>query len=784
MRPNSSYNHRQKYPFKSTTTPTQPTTAPSGGDEANAGKNGRVINPPQSPRSSSSYSRYKKKGIKQEEPERISQILNNQPDDLNPLSHLLQSRIRAASASATHRPTLASATLPLPSPSPFPPYPSPPTAAPHRHPLTSTTTTFSSFSPPYGTESISQDSELFSHMTLDDALLYLTQHPHCQYLHVTPASSVNKYLNTTFYDLIILERPGYPYSGYVWSKSDRRREHLLHEHLMQLSLTSLLYIDEFHGNVSLPLTQFLEERELVRQLRQKKFFRYHLELKVMTYWTGYVQRVRFARKKNELETKSFFADPPLIAGRLYIHSITHSLHETIDLFAAPTVTSSATTGIGEGTGTSGRTMIDHGNLSSSLPSSGAINLIPFLTTQIQQIHHMTDLVRQSILNLYEEIILIHNTLISDDYLAKDRQSIITHHPYSKGLKVPNQPLDSEGKIKWDEVRAIQRLKNEGFLKIVRLLVLGQYLLDHVLVDLMEKFWIRFSQQTRGLTLVRATQSQTHPSTHSQTHQPTSSKFQRQPEVGFKPSPLDTQLNSVEYQSQVLDPQNILNSQVFSSHILAGTTAATNTSAVDVSASTASPIPNYLMSKAAQAHGSYLKVDVALMNTTSAHTDDDSMNPIQIHLENNFWKISLVKVRPIPTKQCLARLVQEVYKALSHFLEAIPNLRDHPLVSKGTLQKPKVDLSEDELERLQSQENNANSRYFINLKMSSILASPSLFTLAVKCMHQVRHILCLSLSLSLSLSFSTVSLSSLSLSLSLLFSTVSLLFHLFVSPLDP
>jgi hypothetical protein len=720
MRPTTSYNHRQKYPLTST----QPTTAPAAPEaagETSAGRGGRLINPPQSPRSSSSYSRQKNKVRKPE----ISQILkNNQPDDLHPLSHLLQSRIRATSASATHRPTLASATLAIPSPTPLH-HPSPPPApapgSPPRLPSSSASPS------PYGSEN-SQDFELFSHMTLDDALLYLTQHPQCQFLHVTPASSVNQYLNTTFYDLIILERPGYPHSGLVWSKTDRKRQYLLKEQLMQLSLTSLLYIDEFHGNISLPLSQFLSERDLVHQLRQKRFFRYYLELKVMTYWKRHMQRVRFARKKAELETKSFFADTPLIEGRLYIHSITHSLHQTIDLFAVAVNATEAASPAGGSTRKATTTS------PSAVPSHGAVNIVYFLTKQIQQINEMTVTIRQTILGLYEHIALIHDTLISDQYLAKERESIITHHPYSKGLKVPNQPIDSEGNIKWDEVRAIQRLKNEGFQKIVRLLVLGQYLLDHVVVDLMETFWLRFSQQTKGLSFMN-TPSESESYSHLQQRHLLADSI-------FKSSPLDEQLNSLEYQSQVLDPKNILSSQIFSPQILTGTTtlsAKTNSSN--------QTNPNYLISKAAQAQGSYLKVDVALMSSTSAHAEEDPMNPIQIHIENNFWKISLVKIRPLPTKQCLAKLVQEVYRTLSYFLESIPNLRDHPLVMKGTLQKPKVDLSEDELERLQSQGSSGNSRYFMNLKMSSILASPSLFTLAVKCMHQVQssHLsLCLSL----------------------------------------
>jgi hypothetical protein len=74
-----------------------------------------------------------------------------------------------------------------------------------------------------------------------------------------------------------------------------------------------------------------------------------------------------------------------------------------------------------------------------------------------------------------------------------------------------------------------------------------------------------------------------------------------------------------------------------------------------------------------------------------------MEPIHIDIENNSWSIFSVKVRPLPTKQSLSKSVQEVYKALSYFLDTIPNLRDHPVVhQKGILHELKIDLSEDEL----------------------------------------------------------------------------------------
>lgn len=635
-----------------------PTTAPN---YSNNDKNENIGNvplmAPQSPRSSSSYSRYRgpNKTIK---PEGSGMNKNELVEEKNPLTHLLQSRIRATSASGPHRPASAAHAPQTPKPPP------PPANSQHHN---------SSLTLSYGAIESSRDYEFNPDMTVDEAIMYLSQHPECQFLHVTTVSALDKYANTTFYDLVVLEKPGYPESGLVWSKRDRKRQFLLHEQVMQLSLNNLLYVDEFHGNVSLPLSQYLSEREIVRKLRLKGVFRYYLESKVFYYWRRHVHRARYERRRNELETKSFFSDAPLVTGRLEIRFVIYSLHCSTDLFA--------------------------------YHPPGSVNIVNFLSQQIQRIEEMTDMIKRSIGELFVKISALYEIIVSNDYLAEEMKCIIAHHPYSKGLKLPNQPVDSDGNIVWEEVRAIQRLKNEGLQKIIRLLVVGQYMLDHVLVDVMEKFWLRFSQQTRGVPRLNKLKGRL---------AVWSIDDFSQLNGYFSPEVVDIPLNSIEHQTQVLDPQRIPSSQVFSSQLLAGVDG------------------NYLISKDSQSTGSYLKVDIALMNVMM----DETLTPLHIDLENNSWSISTVKVRPIPTKQFTSKLVQDVYKALSRFLEEIPNMRDHPVVIKGALQKPKVDLSEDELERLQSDGGSSNSRYFTNLKMSSILASPSLFTLAVKCMHQV------------------------------------------------
>jgi hypothetical protein len=760
MRPKTSHQTRSKFHHGNQNLPTTAPAAAGHDDETNPVGRGHVgMMAPQSPRSSSSYSHSRYKGrnktLKPPSEAAGSLTLNAQEKyEENPLSHLLQSRIRATSAGGTNRPASAGhqiTSYPIPTPPPISqPFSSPTQQHNHHQPPLSTT---------YGVENkLQNEYELFSRMTVDDALFYLSQHPECQFLHVTTQSALDQYSNTTFYDLVILEKPGYPESGLVWSKRDRKRQYLLHEQVMQLSSSSLLYIDEYHGSVYLPINQFLAERELVRTLRKKHIFCYYLELKVFSFWKKYLQKIRFIRRKNILETKSFFTDLPILQGRLHIHSVTYSLHSSIDLFA--------------------------------YHSSGTINIFNFLNLQIHKINLLTNVVKDILEKLVHHLTSIYETMISNEYLAKERECIIAHHPYSKGLKIPSQQggggagaggaggvVDSDGNIQWDEVRAIQRLKHESIQKVVRLLVLGQYMLDHVLVDVMEQFWLRFSQQIKGIpNVVMKKQPK-----DGKIFADWSTEKYLQQNRSFTSHPLDHSLNSIEFQSQLLDPQHIPPTQIFASNLLCGTNVPGSGSGDDGNSGGGGHTllddnnhhQNYLISKQAQSLGSYLRVDVALMNLTQIDDSNDletgipsspsssspsscpSMEPIHIDIENNSWSITNVKVRPLPTKQLLSKLVQDIYKSLSYFLETIPNLRNHPVIiatsNQMLLSKPKVDLSEDELERLgqmtdhhfntnTTTNTNTNSRYFTNLKMSSILAAPSLFTLSVKCMHQVLYLL--------------------------------------------
>lgn len=348
----------------------------------------------------------------------------------------------------------------------------------------------------------SVSSQMFDCMDIEDMLAYLIdardeQGNKVEFLHVTSRYHVERVTRTNFYDLVILERPGYPGSGYVWSRDHKKYRTHTHDvlpphHVMQLSLQGLLVTSEderIEPSELIFIQEFIMEKEQLEFLRSGRFFGLFKELKAFRAWKLYTQHSYVSRMKRILQKQTFFSDQELIQCIQYISETTYTLEIETDLFHF------------------------HG--------PGSMLISDFFTTQIQKLQDMSNTIQSQIELLGEKIAAQYHAYISSRKLEEMIQDVKDHHPLrtfmhttetttsnffqTTGAFSPSAMdnthttgYDSPQSIDWVKFRSMQRLSDNFKQKIMQILYMAQFRMEYKIACIVEKFWLRMKQYFLGI----------------------------------------------------------------------------------------------------------------------------------------------------------------------------------------------------------------------------------------------------------------------------------------------
>jgi hypothetical protein len=235
------------------------------------------------------------------------------------------------------------------------------------------------------------------------------------FLHVTCRHNIDKKAKFNFYDIIALDKPGYPTSGYVWTREAAR--YVVNNHVLpkskvfQISLNGLLFNESSEGeegsnggggsgggNTSdiIPLKQFLIEREQISFLHTGRFFGLFKELKAFYGWKCYTRHTYVNRIKKSLLFHSYFSDVELINAILMIGKITYEIESETELFCF------------------------HGK--------GMICISDWIQLQLKHIETIKITLRKKVEIIINHIQTQYNSFMSSDKLKKLLQEIKEHHP--------------------------------------------------------------------------------------------------------------------------------------------------------------------------------------------------------------------------------------------------------------------------------------------------------------------------------------------------------------------
>jgi hypothetical protein len=233
------------------------------------------------------------------------------------------------------------------------------------------------------------------------------------FLHVTCRHNIDKKAKFNFYDIIALDKPGYPTSGYVWTREAAR--YVVNNHVLpkskvfQISLHGLLFNESSEGeegsgsgsssgNTSdiIPLKQFLIEREQISFLHTGRFFGLFKELKAFYGWKCYTRHTYVNKIKKSLLFHSYFSDVELINAILMIGKITYEIESETELFCF------------------------HGK--------GMICISDWIQLQLKHIESIKIVLRKKVEIIINHVQTQYNSFMSSDKLRKLLQEIKDHHP--------------------------------------------------------------------------------------------------------------------------------------------------------------------------------------------------------------------------------------------------------------------------------------------------------------------------------------------------------------------
>lgn len=315
----------------------------------------------------------------------------------------------------------------------------------------------------------------FTKMELEDAIRFLLashDNPNeitVEFLHLAYKHDIVKNSRQNFYDLVILEQPGFPNSGNVWLNHNQKYlnqnlENLLPRHkLVKLSLRGLLtYEDENDRGELISLQDFFLEKEQYNFLKTGRYFGLFKEMKAFYAWKLYTQSNYVNKMKRKLFKQTFFYDQSLVEILKLISSTAYDLEMNTELFYF------------------------HNQV-------GTLDINVFFHKQFDWLEKISLVIWEKVYNLGEKITSKYNEYTKSERLLKLIQDVKDHHPL-KDLISNTEHLS----IEWIKLRSMSRLSDNFKSKIKSLLKMAQYRIEAVISSLLENFWLRMKQFIIGI----------------------------------------------------------------------------------------------------------------------------------------------------------------------------------------------------------------------------------------------------------------------------------------------
>lgn len=316
------------------------------------------------------------------------------------------------------------------------------------------------------------ESSIFDKMKIDDLVEYFTiaslndESEHAKFIHVTSRHNIERLKKRDFYDMVLLERPGAPKSGYVWNRMNSKQKNALdHDKIMQLSIDGLLINTESEAGASelISLPQLMYDRGVFYKIRAKKFFGYFAEGKYFTAWRRMVRRVGINRAKTKVFEKSFYSSSPLVTVYLNIINVTNQIETDVELFA--------------------------------FSGSGSIKMMDFLALQNDRFEIVKNIIKKKVDFLSNVFLEQYEIMIGQHYVEQKMQDVKDHHPYQHAE-------DAGLEVNWLEVRTITRIKDDAIAKLENLLWMAQFALEISMARMLNVFWRRMKQFISGIDIVK------------------------------------------------------------------------------------------------------------------------------------------------------------------------------------------------------------------------------------------------------------------------------------------
>lgn len=470
---------------------------------------------------------------------------------------------------------------------------------------------------------------LTENMELEDILQYLLtakfdeKSGNAHFVHVTSRCNIESVNRENFYDLVVLERPGNPSTGYVWKRNHGHyavgRKTLPPHQVMQLSLEGLLITSFDEGQPELiPIREFMKEKEQLEFLRTGRFFGLFKELKVFSAWKRFTNHHYVNRIKKTLLKDSFFSDVELVEALQIVAAETYSLETDTELFAF------------------------HGK--------GTINIADYFALQLQRIEEVRNALHNKLNLLGDAIAAKYELYLGSSKLQKIIQDVKDHHPLREVMQ------ETEGHIDWVMLRSVQRLGDNFKDKIKRILYMAQYRIEYKLACILERFWLRMMQISVGIHEINDRRKDQ----------------QKLWDINYNWFDVTGKVNESAYDANINisieDPYSHLHTRVREKE----------SSALENGEGQTAKVEPKRVTSDWEKQGSHLSVYVKLfINNRLMELNDLA------HLRS----IEKLKIQIVPTKSAMLNQLHAICGRIGIMFESLPNLKQHKLIYEQTNQRP-------------------------------------------------------------------------------------------------
>ena len=478
------------------------------------------------------------------------------------------------------------------------------------------------------------------------------------FLHCTPRYNVENVSRPNYYDLVVLEMPGNNPSGYVWKKKFGGSEDtfVLQPHqLLQLSLDGVVAAGEKDSHSGCREVELLSLRDLLQERDLvEKFHKLRFFSRFREARVFYAWHT-IARSRRIKGSKRYLEEHALFTDRPVYDALVRIRAVSSEL--------------------------EDTNLFAFADQGGSHSVSDFIAAQYEHLDAMQFAIKLKIERLADYVTEQHAIVTGETYLQEKLDKIKQTHPF---LPAQNAGVD----VDWAQVRSMQRCSERGHRKIEAALLIAQYMIEATLAKVLDHFWCRVHYLLRGIRSVSrngewsmdeaklapifAGTADIHSSAHGNGDDNTLVHHHTKQERLFR---------------------RLHRHRTHHQHHHRGHTESGQSMSV---------------SQSWENEGSHLQIDVSLcLDFTPLSLNDMLMT-------TNSAKM---RVRPMPMKNSFMNAVHGLCGRLGTFLEALPNLRRHRLISKEKTTAPKpADVEMEEFATSKS------ANYFSWLHMYPILNS--------------------------------------------------------------